>query len=690
MDQVERGIDFQGNAYSLFQTAIVLEDKVRERTRTLETALRELEKTNRALTSAKQQTETAQTRLMEAVESISEGFVQFDSDDRLILCNTKFLEFWPGIDQVVRCGITFEELSRWTVAEGLVIDVDDHPDEWLRARLLLPSQPADPIVVRLRSGRWLQIRERQTRDGGTVGIYTDITEIKLGEQRRREQELAEKSMLLQSTLDNLAQGVSVFDRHGTAGGVERPLRRSPGAAGLAGAAGRVARRLHALPLGTRRLSAGTRTPRSPSDGSAAASRSGESEQPRQRHRPRGAARSDAGRRLRHHLYRHHRAQARGRAASGSEGEPGTARRRAHGRAHRAEPQAAPGNLRARRQSRRRCGWPRPRRRRRTSARRGSSPPPATICCSRSMRRGCSSPRSPSDPCPTRSGEFVGHIDGALGKRRSAARHAARHLQARRRRRHRREDRLLHRRPAGSAGRELRADRQGGRSRPRVSCPVPGWSAPTRRCWRASSQPGQQRHPLHAVRTACCSAVGAAATGCASRSGIPGSASARALHRRDLRRVPAAEQPGSLARTRASVSASPSSNGSRACSIIRSTSAPSSAEARSSPSRCRWGRRRIRCRAASFAAPRRTTRSPAPSPSSSRTRTACCEGMRELLQGWGCTVLAAADGRTATLEQARLGRTPDIIIADYHLDDGAHRHRRDRRRSATPAARTFRP
>jgi two-component system, sensor histidine kinase len=127
MDQVERGIDFQGNAYSLFQTAIVLEDKVRERTRTLETALRELEKTNRALNSAKAQTETAQTRLMEAVESISEGFAQFDSDDRLILCNTKFLEFWPGIHQVVRSGITFEELSRWTVDQELVSDVDDQP-----------------------------------------------------------------------------------------------------------------------------------------------------------------------------------------------------------------------------------------------------------------------------------------------------------------------------------------------------------------------------------------------------------------------------------------------------------------------------------------------------------------------------------------------------------------------------------
>ncbi|HYN38007.1 MAG TPA: response regulator, partial [Rhodospirillales bacterium] len=45
------------------------------------------------------------------------------------------------------------------------------------------------------------------------------------------------------------------------------------------------------------------------------------------------------------------------------------------------------------------------------------------------------------------------------------------------------------------------------------------------------------------------------------------------------------------------------------------------------------------------------------------------GMRELLEGWGCRVLTAGDGRTATLELARLGRAPDIVVADYHLDDG---------------------
>jgi signal transduction histidine kinase/PAS domain-containing protein len=219
MDQVERGIDFQGNAYSLFQTAILLEDKVRQRTRRLETALRELEESNHDLSNAKRQTETAQTRLMEAIESISEGFILFDRDDALVLCNSRFIEFWSGdrdirdIREVMRPGISFRELSRWTVENGLVANLDGDPEAWLRDRLYRHSNPSDPIVVQLATGRWLQIRERQTQDNGIVGIYMDITDVKRDEQRRREQELAEKSMLLQSTLDHLVQGVSVFDRN---------------------------------------------------------------------------------------------------------------------------------------------------------------------------------------------------------------------------------------------------------------------------------------------------------------------------------------------------------------------------------------------------------------------------------------------------------------------------------------------
>ncbi len=46
-----------------------------------------------------------------------------------------------------------------------------------------------------------------------------------------------------------------------------------------------------------------------------------------------------------------------------------------------------------------------------------------------------------------------------------------------------------------------------------------------------------------------------------------------------------------------------------------------------------------------------------------------EGMAGLLNGWGCQVIGAADLKAArkALKTARV--TPDVIIADYHLDDG---------------------
>jgi Na+/proline symporter/signal transduction histidine kinase/CheY-like chemotaxis protein len=46
-----------------------------------------------------------------------------------------------------------------------------------------------------------------------------------------------------------------------------------------------------------------------------------------------------------------------------------------------------------------------------------------------------------------------------------------------------------------------------------------------------------------------------------------------------------------------------------------------------------------------------------------------DGMRTLLGGWSCTVVTAADPREALEELNRRKLRPDIILADYHLDDG---------------------
>ncbi len=47
-------------------------------------------------------------------------------------------------------------------------------------------QPGEPHVQRRADGRWVQINERKTAEGGTVAVYTNITEIKRAEEEVRE------------------------------------------------------------------------------------------------------------------------------------------------------------------------------------------------------------------------------------------------------------------------------------------------------------------------------------------------------------------------------------------------------------------------------------------------------------------------------------------------------------------------
>ena len=70
MQRVERSMDQQANAYSLFQTAITLEGQVRVRTEELKSALSRLERTNDELTGARDAAERAnrfKTRFFTAV-----------------------------------------------------------------------------------------------------------------------------------------------------------------------------------------------------------------------------------------------------------------------------------------------------------------------------------------------------------------------------------------------------------------------------------------------------------------------------------------------------------------------------------------------------------------------------------------------------------------------------------------------
>ncbi|HVI51597.1 MAG TPA: PAS-domain containing protein [Candidatus Sulfotelmatobacter sp.] len=197
MDRVERSMAIQGDAFSIFQTAVALEEKARESAVALEDALGDLGR--------------MRLQLREAIEVIDEGFAMFDAQDRLVLCNERYRSIWANAPLI---GATFEQLARTLIAQNSLPQAIDDPEKWVAERIERHLNPRDPVLVQSSDGRWLQVSERRTGDGGIVSLYTDVTEIKAVEARRRERELAQKSIQLQATLDNLDQGVSVLNRTG--------------------------------------------------------------------------------------------------------------------------------------------------------------------------------------------------------------------------------------------------------------------------------------------------------------------------------------------------------------------------------------------------------------------------------------------------------------------------------------------
>jgi len=209
--RVERATDLHGSAFSLFETAIALEGRVRDRTAELESAMDTLANTNAALAMARDEADKARRRLADAINSIDEGFAIFDSDDRLVLANKTYISLWPEAEDVIRPGVHFRDILSVLARERVPLAALTAPDAWVSHRIERHGIADGGQAIALSDGRWVQVNERRTSDGGIVAIYTDITDMKAAEARDRAQVLAERAAVLQATLDAMPHGVALFD-----------------------------------------------------------------------------------------------------------------------------------------------------------------------------------------------------------------------------------------------------------------------------------------------------------------------------------------------------------------------------------------------------------------------------------------------------------------------------------------------
>jgi hypothetical protein len=109
----------------------------------------------------------------------------------------------PGVEEIVSPGVSFETIVRHAAERGDPEDAAGRIDAWITERMAEHRAPGRPQLQQRSDGRWVLVSEHKTEDGGTVAVYSDITELK-----QREEELSDKSGALEQLSNQLAKYLS--------------------------------------------------------------------------------------------------------------------------------------------------------------------------------------------------------------------------------------------------------------------------------------------------------------------------------------------------------------------------------------------------------------------------------------------------------------------------------------------------
>ena len=180
-----------------------------------------------AARAARSEADRASARLLEVVERLNQGFVYYDAEDRLTLCNSKYREIYADSRDLIVPGRTFEEIIRAGAERGQYEAAIGRVDAWVGERLARRQDDEAPHEQALGDGRWVLVSDRHTRDGGIVGIRTDITDLKLrelllaeatarlerqaGEMERLAQEAEAARAHLVDAIESIDEGFSIYD-----------------------------------------------------------------------------------------------------------------------------------------------------------------------------------------------------------------------------------------------------------------------------------------------------------------------------------------------------------------------------------------------------------------------------------------------------------------------------------------------
>ena len=115
----------------------------------------------------------------DAVAAIDDGFVLYDSDDRMYICNAPFRNQFGKARTILDERLTYEEQIRRLADSGIVPGIEDKKEEFVQSLLeKRRSEFGVTKVFQTHDGRWIRQRDKKTEAGNIVGLRTDVTDLK--------------------------------------------------------------------------------------------------------------------------------------------------------------------------------------------------------------------------------------------------------------------------------------------------------------------------------------------------------------------------------------------------------------------------------------------------------------------------------------------------------------------------------
>ncbi len=158
------------------------------------------------LASAKLEAGLFQERLWDAIEALPDAFVMYDKDDRLVVCNNKYREFYSASADAMHPGASFQDIMRFGAENGQYPEAVGREEEWLEEWRKRHRKPAQPIERELAGERFIVLHDVITDNGDLVGLRTDVTELRQQQKRLEEQKRFVELLLNRNPAIVMSQG----------------------------------------------------------------------------------------------------------------------------------------------------------------------------------------------------------------------------------------------------------------------------------------------------------------------------------------------------------------------------------------------------------------------------------------------------------------------------------------------------